>query len=312
MTLPASGPISLLQIQNEFTTPPAASTKNLLNYRRAAGIVPDSPTNAHIPTTSPISLLQFHGAQGAFNFTHYITAMTPNFSNLTSYAVSLGWNYMQPINATFIVSPGVIVFSPNISTPAVRFDGTYPAGSAITLVVSAGAYVVGCGGNGGDGGVWGAGGNGTPGGPAIYVQNTGASNRIVNYGTIGSGGGGGGGGYGCTWGSGSYGGRYGGGGGGGAGVFGGSGGNIPNYYPGGSGYEGQSGSLTSGGAGGGAFFCGGPGGTGGNLGLAGATGSGAGIIRGTGYGGASGNSITGYAYLDGAHSALGVLYGPVM
>lgn len=59
MTLQASPPITLQNIQDEFLQPRGTP---LSSFYRGAGIVPNSPQNAGVPTSGPISLLDFLGA----------------------------------------------------------------------------------------------------------------------------------------------------------------------------------------------------------------------------------------------------------
>jgi len=59
MTLPASGPISLMMIRNEFGGP---TPVHLNQYYRGGGRVPNTPANAAIPTSGAISLSDFYGA----------------------------------------------------------------------------------------------------------------------------------------------------------------------------------------------------------------------------------------------------------
>ena len=142
--------------------------------------------------------------------------------------------------------------STSTATAAIVTD-TWPAGSEIVVNVDAGVYVVGAGGDGGNG--TGGGASGQAGGNAISL---GYNITIVNYGVIGGGGGGGG----------SLNFRLGG---GGAGKNAGAGGRYT--YSQGNVQNGNPGTLTAGGAGvGTAPFGGGPAGAnGGNLGVSAST-----------------------------------------
>ena len=64
MTLPASGPISLQDIQAEFGG--SASNIALQSYYRGGGLVPDVAGNAGIPTSGAIALQDFYGAANVF------------------------------------------------------------------------------------------------------------------------------------------------------------------------------------------------------------------------------------------------------
>lgn len=57
--LPSSGPLSLVQIGTFFNGPTPYS---LRDYYRGGAYVPDIPANANIPTSGPISILDFYGA----------------------------------------------------------------------------------------------------------------------------------------------------------------------------------------------------------------------------------------------------------
>ena len=59
MPLPASGPISIQDVRDFFKN---QSIKDLKQLYRGAGIVPDIPQNAHVPTSGAISLGKLHNA----------------------------------------------------------------------------------------------------------------------------------------------------------------------------------------------------------------------------------------------------------
>lgn len=61
MALPAAPPISLLQIYTEFGAPVGTPLSQML---RGGQWVPNTPQNANIPTSLPISILDFIGASG--------------------------------------------------------------------------------------------------------------------------------------------------------------------------------------------------------------------------------------------------------
>jgi hypothetical protein len=91
--------------------------------------------------------------------------------------------------AKFIVDDGVKVGATSVGTPGID-TGSWPAGAVVTLQTDIGAFVVGKGGNGG---------NGTPADPSEFPEDGGIALllnyalTIVNNGVIGGGGGGGGG-----------------------------------------------------------------------------------------------------------------------
>lgn len=211
----------------------------------------DMAGNAHTDTLSIVYSLV--ADLGNIN----ITADTLNV-DLRQKLLDAGWNGTEEAVATVTVKAGVKVGSTLTSTPAIITGDLTNA--TVTLVIEAGAYVVGHGGSGG----YQIGGAGGAGGPAIQATST---LTIDNLGTIG--GGGGGGGWGESGTSGSI--EAGGGGGGGAGYVPGNGGNpYPGLNPG------IVGTLTAGGNGGPGrtFDLGvtGAGGKGGSLGAAGSAG----------------------------------------
>lgn len=59
MALPTQPPITMHQICDEFGVP---RNTPLASFLRGAGIVPNTPTNAGVPTTLPIDMLQLLGA----------------------------------------------------------------------------------------------------------------------------------------------------------------------------------------------------------------------------------------------------------
>lgn len=62
MAIPLTGPISLSMIQAEFGGPMPA---RLSDYYRGGLYVPDTPENASVPTSGPISMSNFYGASAA-------------------------------------------------------------------------------------------------------------------------------------------------------------------------------------------------------------------------------------------------------
>lgn len=61
MALPTSGTISINALKTEF----GSSNNSLSAYYRGGGIVPDTPTNASVPTSGVISLFNFYGASAS-------------------------------------------------------------------------------------------------------------------------------------------------------------------------------------------------------------------------------------------------------
>lgn len=194
-----------------------------------------------------------------FDFIDTVAVSTQNY-DLRAKAVLAGWDQAKRLNAVVTVNSGVIIGS--ASTGSYGFDtgATFPAGSALALVLIAGAYIVGKGGNGGAGTIYPDNANyGAPGGPALRAQ---YPISITNNGTIGGGGGGGGPG-------GNTGGVPGVNGSGGAGNAVGTGQNNGTLTAGGASFAGT---YSSGGAGGGLGSVGGSGSAGADVGAGGGPG----------------------------------------
>jgi hypothetical protein len=259
---------------------------------------------------------------GGFTFSYVIAADTTNF-NLRSAALAAGWDGVAVLRASVTINAGIYVGSTSPATPAFDTGTPFPAGSLLSLVNN--GFVVGKGGNAGNGGANSLFGliqtqtSGDPGGPALSVQHP---LTVINNGTIGGGGGGGGGGgyaadnhyFEHYWAA------AGGGGGGGAGYVVSSGGvSAGNTYIA-SGGAGAAGTKTAGGAGGAgtnnleSTCSSGAGGVGGTLGQTGGTsGSGAGGTMGNQggiAGGAPGNAVTGDSNVT--WSVTGTRLGPIV
>lgn len=162
MALPSSGPLSLLQIANEFGT-----ARNLAaNYGKAAGV----------PASGTISIGHFYGKSNIFIIN--VNANTA-LRNARAYAVSAGWNGTAPL-----------VFNLNAALINTFDTGTtaYPGG--LTVNIAAGTLV----GGSADGGtafrafvpvtvnnlgkIWAAGGRGGLGGRAVVYYLNDQSNAF--------------------------------------------------------------------------------------------------------------------------------------
>jgi hypothetical protein len=284
MATPTSG-ISLLAIQTEF----GGVAPILLSeyYSGGAYVQNPAPTSTFqqptpVPTSGPISMGSFLGLTRSFIYTDTISAHTVGVYDVRARAVAVGWNQSDRLTWITIVNSGVALYAPNTSQFAFTCQGSFPAGTEITLLNY--GYIVGRGGSGGTGDTIGdaptVGTPGSAGGPAMATP---VGLRLYNYGIIGGGGGGGGGGGSSdAWnaGDGTLSRAAGSGGGGGA-SFGaaGGGGSFIDPSPYGSPYYGNaggSGSIVGAGGGGpritfGGGF-GGAGGAGGYFGAAGAAG----------------------------------------
>jgi hypothetical protein len=292
MALPATGPLSFLQLRTEFS---ASGSVNLYDYRRNGGIVGAGAPN--VPTAGMISLSQFHGAANQFLLT--ISANAVNM-NLRNEAMNFGWDGSAPL--VVVINSGVYIVSNNTAVPALTIDGTYPDGVKLTN----NGWIIGMGGAGGGHSATGF--NGLPGGPGLKVLST---VTIANNGSIAGGGGGGG--------KGSTGDYYdwSGGGGGGAGY--GLGGTGLNGGGGaGQGANGTAGTQLAGGTGGAGSGYGGYGGnrfgiSGGNGGLLGSAGATGGVwppaAAQYNSGGAAGAAIIGDSLIT--WTSFGTLFGPI-
>lgn len=203
MTIAATGPVSLQDVQNEFG---GAAPIGINEYYEGAPSGYVTATNydpaSQIPSSGPISLQDFRGVtrSTAFIFNDTVTASTTAGYSLAPRAVAAGWDEVLPLVATVTINSGVTITAP------ASWDGAfttlrlaaYPAGSSLTLYNN--GTIAGLGGAGGVGGAvtdtatspGGAGGNGHTGlfvsGITVNLYNNSAT------GVIGGGGGGGGGG----------------------------------------------------------------------------------------------------------------------
>jgi hypothetical protein len=185
MALPATGPLSFLDLRTEFGRTGAVSFSD---FHRNGGIVGDGAPN--VPTAGAMSLSQFRGAANLYKI-----AVTTNQVNLNvrAMAVAAGWDGSRPLEVT--INPGVSIGSNTVATPALFISGSFPGGVSL---INNGTIV----GKGGIGGAnqwfayaqssgtdtWSAG-VGQPGGSAF---STSVAVKVTNNGTMAGGGGGGG------------------------------------------------------------------------------------------------------------------------
>lgn len=183
MTLPASGPLSLLAINNEF-----GRGLNLNAYRGTVWYTDAGASGTF--TSSNLGFDQFYGKRPTSPTFSFSIASSQTNADLRTLAVNAGWNQSSAVVAT--INGGVYMSASSTGVYALYIQGSFPGG--VTLINN--GAIVGAGGNGGRGADNGgnAGGQssaGAGGGPALYVS-TGVT--IQNNGTIAGGGGGGGGG----------------------------------------------------------------------------------------------------------------------
>ena len=176
MTLPASGPISLADINGEF-----GLGYNLNAYRGVTWYT-DAGATGTFPTTN-LSFSDFYNKRAtAPAFTVNVVSNQQNL-NVYSYALGQGWNGVLPL----IVNIYAYVYSDSTGSPGMTVSGSFPNG----LTINNYASIMGKGGSGA-GAINGTAQGvvaGASGGAAISL---GASCTIYNYGYIGGGGGGGG------------------------------------------------------------------------------------------------------------------------
>jgi len=299
MPIPGPGvPISMTTIATEFggTVP-----HSLSEYYRGGGLVPNTPTNAAIPTSGTIAMGNFYGSANRATVNLTIGADTANYDVWNNTSGNPGY-VAGSTDVTVTVNPGVTVSAGGTGSYAMLVPSSFNPGDSVQIVNN--GTIIGAGGNGGTGGRGGqpgqllAGQPGGGGGQSLYVNRP---TSVTNNGTIAGGGGGGGGGGGSGNGPAAS-SMKGGGGGGGAGVNGGAGGAAgPNAGGAPAATPGQPGTSTTGGAGG----AGGgpvpgrppnPGGPGGGRGAAGTAGSN-GNNTGGGAGGGAGNYIVGNSFV---------------
>lgn len=287
MAIPSPGTaISMTTIATEFggTVP-----HSLSEYYRGGGLVPNTPTNAAIPTSGQIAIGDFYGSANRQQIALTIAANSYNYDVYTNRSPTY---VAGTSDVTVTVNPGVTVGSTSTGTYAMLVPSAFSPTDTVTIVNN--GVIQGMGGGGGRGGSAGTGPvpsqipsiAGAVGGNAIYANRP---TTITNNGTVAAGGGGGGGG--------GNGGTtkapvQGGGGGGGAGFNGGAG----------AARSGAAGTSPAGGAGGpssGAPNPAGAGGAGGGRGAAGGAGGPPTVspVYGAKPGGAAGNYIVGSPFV---------------
>lgn len=289
MAIPGPGvAISMDTIAAEFggTIP-----HSLSEYYRGGALVPNSPTNAAVPTSGQIAIGNFYGATNRIQLALTLSSNTYNYDVYTE--ASSNPAYVAGItDVTVTVNPASIIGSTSTSTYAMLVPSSFDVADTVTIVNN--GVIQGMGGGGGAGGSGFVPGQGArPGNPGLVGGNAIYVNRptdITNNGVIAGGGGGGGGGAGYY--------RApapkvpaiispGGGGGGGAGYNGGA--TAPK--------AGGVGTSSAGGAGGPGSPSAGPGGAGGGRGANGVNGT-AVSTRPGGTGGLSGYYVVGNPFVN--------------
>jgi len=275
--LPSSGPLSLLNIQEEFL---GSNPIGLSEYYRGGARVPNSTSTTTIPTSGTIAVSNFYGTRRRIAIPITISSPVSNYDLYAKRSPS----YVAGISdLTFTVNSGVRVGSTSTDTYAMSVPSSFNAGDTVTIINN--GFIQGMGGKGGNS-ILGAsnGPAGAKGGNALYANRP---VSVQNNGVIAGGGGGGGAGGGGQDDKGPA--RRGAGGGGGAGNLVGPGGNGPS--------GGSNGTFDAGGLRGTGDAA--PGGPGGGRGAAGTKGvnSGGANPRTGGAGGVAGFYITGNPFV---------------
>lgn len=282
MTLPTSGPLSLLDLKNEFG---GTDPIRLSEYAQYVYKNPDQK----------ISLSEFYGKTNPF-FVNATISGSPRTLVLTSYLRSLGWNGTSPVRGNITIPSNVVIGAQSYGLVALDIDAI-PIDS--NLIITNYGTILGAGGAGGSSynnqsstASGSSAGSGQNGGTAVRASCHPGTVTLINRGTIAGGGGGGGAVTAFQWyDKWSY--LYAMGGGGGAGIPGGAGGSASSRSKATYRYPGSPGSSTAGGAGGSSA------GNGGGRGLPGQAGSNMSgvfwIIRGAG--GSAGHYLVGRSRL---------------
>ena len=174
MTLPASGAISLANIQTEFG---GSNPISLSEYYRGGSFVSDN--NTSVPTSGLVSLSNFYGAVAQYEFTF---SSNTQEADLRALAISAGWNGSDQLKV--VVNSGIYLWSNSITTGGLVISGAFPAG---VILLNSG-YIIGKGGKGGDH----SSNNKENGGPALQITATVPVDVTNNASAFIAGGGGGG------------------------------------------------------------------------------------------------------------------------
>lgn len=129
MALPSSGNISLLDIKTEFGGDGA-----LTSYYRGGAYVPNTATNAGVPTSGSIGLTHFYGASASAPFSASRTPSSLSGTRADSGPISRtitvtasGGTGSYTYNTTWLSGgTGLTIGSATTSTPSVSGTETYP------------------------------------------------------------------------------------------------------------------------------------------------------------------------------------------
>ena len=173
MTLPASGTITLAQIQTEFG---GSNPIGLNEYYRNGAYV--TPNNTSVPTSGAITLSNFYNAVRQFEYT--ISSNQQQLTINNTWLTGVGWDGSSPVIIN--INSGIYIWSDSTSVGGLTI--------ATPITLNNNGYIMGRGGNGGA--YWGNGGNG---GPALVSSTSGITVNNNSGAFIAGGGGGGASGY---------------------------------------------------------------------------------------------------------------------
>tara|TARA_R100000951_G_scaffold77906_1_gene65749 strand:- start:701 stop:1543 length:843 start_codon:yes stop_codon:yes gene_type:complete len=149
MALPSSGVLTLDDIQTEFG---GTNPIDLSDYYRGGGLVPDTATNAGIPTSGVISVTDFYGAVNLLSLDFTLQGAVVDRTNGTFTGVSIGTantNRMVVLQGGSVTGSGTLtaptsVTIGGITASLVRLNNNYvayakvPTGTTATIVISGG------------------------------------------------------------------------------------------------------------------------------------------------------------------------------
>jgi hypothetical protein len=171
MALPASGAISLGNIQTEFG---GSNPIGINEYYRNGAYV--TPNNTSVPTSGTITLSNFYGGVKQFEYT--ISSSIQQHTINSTWLTGVGWDGTAPVIIN--IGAGVYIWSDNVSIGGLII--------ATPLTLNNYGYIIGRGGNGANGG----GNYGQAGGPALVSITSGITINNMSGAFIAGGGGGGG------------------------------------------------------------------------------------------------------------------------
>jgi len=139
MALPPSGTITVSAVAAEFG---GSAPHSLSEYYRGGGLVPDTTTNAGVPTSGVISLSDFYGAAAGWASTMFIGSFNNGF--YITYGYSTG-TYGSMTDTTIDILSGATIASLFYgATPSgftqLTLSGSYPNSGWTTLNIGAGSF----------------------------------------------------------------------------------------------------------------------------------------------------------------------------